>query len=431
MNSMRFIKAARVLAIVVLGVSSQAQVLSPSQIADRAAQRLQQEKVSQLSAIATVASEHTFPYPFYFSRVLDIDEKHADRADQRSIRFDRLNGKMVLAMTGNYYVSYAADHVTASERIRHTMDEVVRPLLQAAAAHFENDDSFDAYAFEIAHHVRHKVMGVVSESAENVVYVFPRAAAQHMLTATRDDQLQAALLESEIYLNAEPFSLWVNGDRPKEESSSQAQLSSVHEQPGVTSAPQLTPAVASDRNPAVAASLLKPSPMPVRLVLPQTLSSLKLSYAEKIARLQRDLDAQAHFVPYAPPEFIGFHQAAFLELSISTHVDAETGASQYKLAGLAFDDHISHLIRPVLAYFQESNDFDGLVFSTTVQQPGKSTAIEFFFPFSSMKCYAQYDCTGQQLIDSAFVLINGERASLNLQTAASAQVFTSQARQNP
>ena len=112
---------------------------------------------------------------------------------------------------------------------------------------------------------------------------------------------------------------------------------------------------------------------------------------------------------------------------------AEVGASQYKLAALAFDGHISHLIRPVLAYFQESTDFDGLVFSTTVQQPGRSTAeaIEFFFPFPALKCYAQYDCTGQQVIDSGFVLINGERASLSLQTAEADRVFASQTRQKP
>jgi hypothetical protein len=31
-----------------------------------------------------------------------------------------------------------------------------------------------------------------------------------------------------------------------------------------------------------------------------------------------------------------------------------------------------------------------------------------------MHCYENYDCTGQQLIDAGTVLINGERASLDL-----------------
>ena len=35
----------------------------------------------------------------------------------------------------------------------------------------------------------------------------------------------------------------------------------------------------------------------------------------------------------------------------------------------------------------------------------------------AIRCFAEYDCTGQQLIDAGIVLINGERAGLDLQTA--------------
>ena len=43
--------------------------------------------------------------------------------------------------------------------------------------------------------------------------------------------------------------------------------------------------------------------------------------------------------------------------------------------------------------------------------------MKFFFPFSALRCYERYDCTGQQLIDAGTVLINGERVSLDLQIA--------------
>ena len=88
---------------------------------------------------------------------------------------------------------------------------------------------------------------------------------------------------------------------------------------------------------------------------------------------------------------------------------------------MAFDDHVAHLIRPVLAYFKEEPKFDGISFSTTVRLagrlPGKSEAVEFFFPFAGLRCYEKYDCTGQELIDSGAVLINGERVALDLQIA--------------
>ena len=44
-------------------------------------------------------------------------------------------------------------------------------------------------------------------------------------------------------------------------------------------------------------------------------------------------------------------------------------------------------------------------------------SVEFMFPLNLLRTYAQFDSTGQQLIDSGYVLINGERVSLNLQIA--------------
>jgi hypothetical protein len=44
-------------------------------------------------------------------------------------------------------------------------------------------------------------------------------------------------------------------------------------------------------------------------------------------------------------------------------------------------------------------------------------AVEFIFPLNLLRSYEHFDCTGQQLIDAGFVLINGERVSLNLQVA--------------
>lgn len=38
-------------------------------------------------------------------------------------------------------------------------------------------------------------------------------------------------------------------------------------------------------------------------------------------------------------------------------------------------------------------------------------------PLKLVNAYGDFDSTGQQLIDASFVLINGERVSLNLQAA--------------
>jgi hypothetical protein len=156
-----------------------------------------------------------------------------------------------------------------------------------------------------------------------------------------------------------------------------------------------------------------------RLVTPQTLQSLRLAHAEAVAGLSKALEPQAHLVSYAPPDFIGFHGGAYLQLSLRTDLELSGDASRYKRAALAFDDHISHLVRPALAYLQGAADFDGISFSSTVKQPGNERveAVEFYFPFKSMECYVRYDCSGQMLIDSGLVLINGERVTLTLDTA--------------
>jgi hypothetical protein len=140
---------------------------------------------------------------------------------------------------------------------------------------------------------------------------------------------------------------------------------------------------------------------------------------DAIDRVLKTLTAQAHFLPYAPPTFVAFRQGSYLQLSMSTPLEAASSASRYKLAALAFDEHISHLIRPLLEFFPHDVEFDGIDFSTTIHASGEasSEAVEFFFPYRILRCFADYDCTGQQLLDSGTVVINGERAALDLQIA--------------
>src|SRR6266568_4143837 len=104
-----------------------------------------------------------FNYPFYLSRKLDIDEQQQKAADQRSIRFDRYNGKTVLAITGNYYAAYSTQKMNDEQRARETFLNVVIPLLKAAVPRFQNNKSVQGYALEISHHILGQVMNVPME----------------------------------------------------------------------------------------------------------------------------------------------------------------------------------------------------------------------------------------------------------------------------
>jgi hypothetical protein len=392
-----------------------AQVVTPMELSDPKTQQLQQRHLKTLMAIGTEIEAHKFPYPFYFSRVLDVDLSKIQVADQRSIRFDIYKGQTVLEITGNYYAAYSADRMDSYERLKETFQSVIMPMLQVEVPHFPDDSEFSAFAIEVSHHVRQKVMGVNSEHPENVTVIIPVPVAQKLVDAKTADQKQAAVLEAKVFLNGEPYSLWLQEGAPSEEWKEKFAPLPVTKKPVETASTAPSPAVLV--SPSVSANLTSPAPM--RIFTPEALAKLQRQNDDAVTRMTKALNQQAHFLPYAAPTFIGFRQGAYLQLSITTNLNAAAGTSRYKLAALAFDEHISHLVRPVLNYFPQDPDFDGIVFSSMVHIAGGSSpeAVEFFFPFRVMRCFASYDCTGQQLLDSGTIVINGERAALDLQIA--------------
>src|SRR5215469_5960814 len=189
-----------------------AQVLSVSKIKDPGAQQLQRQYISQLRELASEAAALHFPYKFYFSETLDVDEARQKQLPQGSIHFDRFHDQMVLEITGNYYASYSSAMLNKNQRARKTFEDVVLPLLKIAVAHIDRNAPIDAYAFEIAHHVRAQVLKVDTEGPENFTVIVPRPMAERLAGAKDQETAQAALLESGVYLNSEPLTLWLLGD---------------------------------------------------------------------------------------------------------------------------------------------------------------------------------------------------------------------------
>ncbi len=429
-----------VLSLIVLSLivtnTALAQVVSPVEIKDPALRALQQQYMDDLGlAGADILSTH-FDYPFYLSRKLDLDEARQQVADQASIRFDTYSGKTVLAITGNYYAAYSAQKINPEQRARSTFLNVVMPILKAAVPRFQNNQHVQGYAVEISHHIMGKVMGVSMERPENLMVYLPRNGALKLVAAKDETAQQAALLQGQVFLNAQPISIWINdavlppvatatdtANEHGDDTAANAQSDSGQTgtrtvstenvsgpQPGATPAP-LSPVKPKE-----------PPPPPPRDTSAQALAAVQLSNQPWVDSIVKELETQAHFVSYAPPKFVAFRQGIYLELSLNSTLPVSAAGSRYKLAATAFDDHVAHLVRPLLAYFKDSKDFDGIGFSTNIHLVGKSApavseAVEFFFSLSSLRCYEKYDCTGQQLLDAGTVLINGERVALDLQIA--------------
>jgi hypothetical protein len=350
--------------------------------------------------------------------VLDVDLAKVQAVDQRSIRFDTYKNQTVLEITGNYYAAYSADRMDSYARLKETFERVITPVLQAEVVHFPDDSEFSAFAIEVSHHVREKVMGIGSEQPENVTVVIPVLVAQKFVDAKTADQKQAAILEAQIFLNGQPYSLWLQEGAPSEEWKERNPPPVPANKASVV-AVSATAAPAAPVSPSVSSNLMKTSPTPMRIVSPELLAGLQRQNQDEIDRMVKVLDPEAHFLAYAAPTFIGFRQGAYLQLSFRTTLDAPATSSRYRLAALAFDEHVSHLIRPLLNYFPSEAEFEGFDFSSTIHMAGDSRAeaVEFFFPFRMMRCFANYDCTGQQLLDSGTIVINGERSALDLQVA--------------
>lgn len=421
---MRKISAALLWMMVVVAPLT-AQVLSPAEITESAPRLLQDKYFEQLKQVAADVRAHVFPYPFYCSRALDISQQDQPRVDQRSIQFVNHDGRIAVQITGNYFASYSALKMDRNHRARQTFTDVMLPLLKALSPRFANNEAVQEYALEISYHVRRKVLGVDSENAENLVLIIPRAAAEKLVAASKPEQQQGALLDGEVFLDGEPFTMWLTGDPPPGTERPRQAKAPKREHKEVAS---LKPAaVAADPvEPTVNSKLLGIEDPPVlgakqapRVVTAEVLGSLNVEYQDTVARIVRELDAQAHFITYALPEFVKFRRDAYLQFNINSELPAAAAGTRYKMAALAFDDHVSHLVRPVLAYFPDKLDFDGIDFATTVRvaDAPSSVAIEFMLPVKSLRCFAQYDCTGQQLLNSGVILVNGEPATIDLERA--------------
>ena len=393
------------------------QALTPAEIKNPQLRALQEKYFQQLQAVGAEIQGHIFPYPFYFSRVLDLELVQQERADQRSLRFDNYGGMTVVELTGNYFGSYSTELVNKSHRALRTYQDVMLPILEIAVPALKDNPDVEGFAMEISHHVRGKTMGMNVERPENLVLALSRDAAIRLVGAKNENDRQAALLDGHFYFNGEPFVLYLS-DQAAQDAAKQLDAASA---PGKDAGAGKSSA--SPTNAPRMAARAAASAAPPRDTSPEALAKIQATDQKMIDLVAKELDPQAHFVSYSPPAMVAFRKNAYLEFSVATTLPVTSGGSRYKMAALAFDDHIAHLVRPMMAYFKGDLDFDGIAFSTTIHLGDKpsadqgSEAVEFFFPADALRCYETYDCTGQQLIDQGSVLINGERVSLDLQMA--------------
>ena len=116
-----------------------AQIQAPIEMDDPGAQSLQEKYLPELKDVAAELQAHKFPYPFYFSRTLDVDEKEQRTLEPGSIRFGKYQNEFVLEVTGNYYAAYSSKLMDGNQRARQTFFDVMLPILRAMVPRFRKD----------------------------------------------------------------------------------------------------------------------------------------------------------------------------------------------------------------------------------------------------------------------------------------------------
>lgn len=419
--------------------------VSPTEILGPDLKALEQTYFQQLIGINQSVAKIKFPFPFYLSRYVGLDPAKQAEADSRGLEFVRFADRAILKVTGNYNAAYDTLRLTQNERAAATFRSVILPILLVVAAALPEDLACDGIGFEIAHHTRTNDRSYDFEGKETLVVVFDRADAWAMSHASGDAERQEILNRSKVFVSGVDYGLSLDGRDPlnvqtlprsipaKPDATSSARSSTLTSHsvllkpadPAPPSAPPAVP-VAAESAPTAEAGA-KPSLPRAADPSPETPAAtqadadrLAEKYQSELSALAKEGAAKFHFVAYAPPTFVLFHDKIALEMTLRNSLEfAPAKGSIYRRAAESFDLFLAPLLKDISERISQDVEFQLFDFSVLnkLRPTAKQTseAVEFICPRAALKKFVNAEITNQQLLDESIVLVNGVRIALNLQ----------------
>src|SRR5712664_1964514 len=189
------------LAIVLLAASSAVGQVSPGEIANPNLKAAEQEYLPQLRSLQHAINETQFPLPFILTRYVGLDPARQASLDTRGIEFVYFQNRILLKTSGFYSAAFNSEQLTPNERASRTFEEVIIPILRLIAKEIPPDVLCDGIAFEIAYHARDPRKDSDFEGREILAVVLDRADAFAFLSEPGNEQQQAILNRSGIYLD--------------------------------------------------------------------------------------------------------------------------------------------------------------------------------------------------------------------------------------
>jgi hypothetical protein len=419
--------------------------VSPAEILNPDLKALEQTYFPQLKSINQEIAKTKFPFPFYLSRYVGLDPAQQAEADSRGLEFVRFQDRVILKVTGNYNAAYDTLRLTENERAAGTFHTVVLPILNLMTAALPEDLSCDGIGFEISHHTRTNNRSYDFEGKETLVVVFDRDDAWAMSREATDAGRQEILNRSKVFVSGKDFGLSLTEKDPL---NVQALPRSIPAKPDATSTarsstlaarspflktvlappPPSAPAPGALQSPHPAAintaNLPAPpatDPPPAAPALTQVdADRLDEKYHSQLSALAKEGAAKFHFVDYAPPTFVIFHEQMALQMTLKNSLEfGPVKSSIYKRAAQSFDLFLAPQLKDLSGKIGADVEFQlydlSVLNKLTPGVKGTSEAIEFICPRAALRQFVNAEITNQQLLDQSVILVNGVRIALNLQ----------------
>jgi hypothetical protein len=430
--------------LLVLGRMPASAQVSPSEVLNPDLKALEQTYFQQLIGINQSIAKFKLPFPFYLSRYVGLDPAQQAEADSRGLEFVRFQDRAILKITGNYNAAYDSARLTQNERAASTFRSVILPALNVVTAALPEDLACDGVGFEISYHTRTKQSSYDFEGKEILVVVFDRADAWAISRATTDADRQEIVNRSKVFVSGKDYGLSLTERDPlnvqtlprsvpaKPDATSTARSSTLASHSPLlkpVSPPQVSrpsapaPVESAPAAPASASASSAPvaDPLPATPAPTQAdADRLGEKYQSQLAVLAKEGAAKFHFVAYAPPAFVVFHDQMVLQVTLKNSLQfGPPKGSIYKRAAQSFDLFLAPLLKDISERISPEVEFQLFDFSVLnkLSPAAKETseAIEFICPRKALKQFVNAEISNQQLLDQSIVLVNGVRIALNLQ----------------
>jgi hypothetical protein len=436
--------------------------ISPAEITNPRLNVPEQTYFRQLIALNRAIAQMNFPFSLSPRRYIGLRPKN-EAADTRGLEFVLFHDRLLLKISGDYNAAFDGALLTQNERARNVFNSVAVPILSLLPRYFSASASFDGFGLEFAYHVRTQTHAYQYEGVEILTMVLGKDGALAYAGVKDEARRQEILDESEIYLDNSRFGLSLQGREPYsaevlESGSNRPPLSSSEGTIAPSKAAVSSPAgeprgISAEASTGGAGSVLPTPPLiqpalhhdaqASSEILPSTvaagerqkpmdgargetmpgqtdLDSLQNEYQQQLETLAKEGAEQYHFVSYAPPSFVAFHNRVYLQLTLRnpSPFDRNT-TSIYKRSAQDFDLFLAPMLKSLVDRLPTNERIAGLDITILnrfgVQDESTSEAVELLCPLPLLRQYADAEVTGQDVINGAIVLVNGMRIGLDLQ----------------